>query len=409
VARLLNDWLSAYMDYTSHSEAPDRFHFWTGVSTIAGALRKKVFINMGYFKWTPNFYIFFIAPAGIVSKSTTVSIGIDLLRELSYINFGPEALTWQALVQGLAEAREEYLGPDGNYYPMSALTIVASELGTFLDPDDRQLVDALVSLWDGKEKGPWEKWTKRDGREAIVAPWVNIIGCTTPAWVSQNVNEYFIQGGFASRSIFLWADTKRKLVAYPGLELPKNFEVQREALIHDLEQIASLVGEYELTEGAIKWGTAWYEKHYFSEPEYLRGDRFRGYLARKQTHIHKLAMVLAASHSDSLKITENELSRANDEITKLEEYMPKVFGEIGHDPKMMMAPEIFNFIAVNGRMEKMDVYRHFFRAMSYDNFEELVRSLINAAMIRQFSIGGKMHLELTKEAESFLEEKKQLA
>ena len=354
MARLLKDWLGAYMTYTTHSEAPNRFHYWTGISTIAGALRKKVHINMGYFRWTPNFYIFFVAPAGIVSKSTTVSIGMDILRELSFINFGPEALTWQALVQGLSEAREEYLCPDGNYYPMSALTIVASELGTLLDPEDRQLVDALVSLWDGKDKGAWEKWTKRDGREAIVAPWLNIIGCTTPAWVSQNVNEYFIQGGFGSRSIFIWADTKRKLVAYPGLHLPKTFEAQKEALLHDLERISALAGEYEVTPEAITWGTAWYEKNYFSEPEYLRGDRFRGYLARKQTHIHKLAMVLSAAQSDDLRITEKNLSQACEEITKLEKYMPKVFGEIGQDPKMLLAPEIFNFLAVKGRTDKSE-------------------------------------------------------
>jgi len=405
----LDNWLSAYMEYTSHSEAPDRFHFWTGVSTIAGALRKKVYIDMGYFTWAPNFYIFFVAPAGIVSKSTTVSIGMGLLRELSFINFGPEALTWQALVQGLAESREEYLGPDGNYYPMSALTIVASELGTFLDPEDRQLIDALVSLWDGKDKGPWEKWTKRDGREAIISPWINIIGCTTPAWVSQNVNEYFIQGGFASRSIFLWADTKRKLVAYPGLQIPKDFKVQREALIHDLSEISTMVGAFEITPKAIEWGTAWYEKNYFSEPEYLRGDRFRGYLSRKQTHIHKLAMVLSAAESNDLTITEKHLSNANDEITKLEEHMPKVFGEIGHDPKMLLAPEIFNYVTVNGKCEKMEVYRQFFRSMSYDTFEELVRSLVNAAMLKQTSYGGKMHLELTEQAEKFLEGKKRLA
>ena len=39
--RRLGDWLKSYMAYTSPLEAPDDFHFWTGVSTIAGALRRR--------------------------------------------------------------------------------------------------------------------------------------------------------------------------------------------------------------------------------------------------------------------------------------------------------------------------------------------------------------------------------
>ena len=59
------------MEYTAPLESPDRMHFWTGVSTIAGALRRKVWIDQRYFQWTPNFYIVLAAPAGIIAKSST--------------------------------------------------------------------------------------------------------------------------------------------------------------------------------------------------------------------------------------------------------------------------------------------------------------------------------------------------
>jgi len=65
--RLLENWLKSYMHYSSFSEAPDKMHFWVGVSTIAGALRRRVWIDQGYFQWTPNFYIVFVSPPGIVS------------------------------------------------------------------------------------------------------------------------------------------------------------------------------------------------------------------------------------------------------------------------------------------------------------------------------------------------------
>ena len=407
MARLLKNWLDAYMEFTQHSEAPDRFHKWTGIATIAGALRRRVYIEMGYFRWRPNFFIFFVAPAGIVSKSTTVNIGMSLLREVEGINFGPEALTWQSLVKELADSKEEYLvgeeEGEPQYITMSAITVAASELGTFLDPDDRQLISALISLWDGKEDGAWEKWTKKDGKEKIVNPWFHLIGCTTPTWIARNCNQDFVIGGFASRSIFLYADKKRKLVPYPSREMPSNFELQREVLITDLREIAELKGVYELTEDTYKWGEKWYERHYYEEPEHLRDEKFRGYLARKQTHIHKVAMVLAASCRDEMVITAEDLKLADKEVTAVEEYMPKVFGEIGQDEKQQLAIDIFNFIFPHGSMTKLEVYRHFLRVMPYDDFEDRIRSLINTGMVITINKGGILYLDITDYAKEYVE------
>ena len=126
--------------------------FWTGVSTIAGALRRRVWIDQKYFQWLPNFYIVLVAPPGIVSKSTTANIGMNLLRGIQGITFGPNVVTWQSLVTSLAEGCESVPDPrhPGDFYPMSSVTFCADELGNLLNPQDRDLVDTLVTLWDGK-------------------------------------------------------------------------------------------------------------------------------------------------------------------------------------------------------------------------------------------------------------------
>ena len=87
------DWLKAYLKYAEATEAPQHMHFWSGVSAVAGALRRKVWIDQAYFKWYPNFYIVLVAPPGIVSKSTTVGIAMDLLRKVPGIHFGPDVVT----------------------------------------------------------------------------------------------------------------------------------------------------------------------------------------------------------------------------------------------------------------------------------------------------------------------------
>jgi hypothetical protein len=77
------------------------------------------------------------------------------------------------------------------------------------------MVDLLVSLWDGKQ-GAFEKKTKGSGSDSVENPWINLIACTTPAWIAGNFPEYMIGGGFTSRCIFVYAEKKAKLVAYPS-------------------------------------------------------------------------------------------------------------------------------------------------------------------------------------------------
>ena len=71
MARNFPNWLTAYATYTADSESPREFHLWTGIWTLAGALRRRVWIDMRKFQWTPNFYIVLVGPPGIVNKSTT--------------------------------------------------------------------------------------------------------------------------------------------------------------------------------------------------------------------------------------------------------------------------------------------------------------------------------------------------
>ena len=234
MTRIHSDWLEAFLDYTQFGEAPKHMYFWAGVSAIAGALRRKVWIDQAYFKWYPNFYICLVAPPGIVSKSTTAGIAMNLLRRVPGIKFGPDVVTWPALVSAFAESTEgfEY---NGMIYPMSAMTLESSEFGNLLNPQDKEMVDLLVALWDGKQ-GNFEKTTKHSGNDVVENPWINLIACTTPAWIAGNFPEYMVGGGFTSRTIFVYADAKEKYVAYPGLRVPPNLERQADALVNDLTE-----------------------------------------------------------------------------------------------------------------------------------------------------------------------------
>jgi hypothetical protein len=365
--------------------------FWCGVSAVAGALRRKVHIDMAYFRWTPNFYVVIVAPPGIVSKSTTVGIAMRLLRQVPNIRFGPEVITWQALVQSLAASAEAY-DYKGDFYTMSPITLESSELGNLLNPHDREMVDLLVTLWDGKDQ--FSKITKMSGNDEVANPWVNLIACTTPSWLAGNFPEYLVGGGFTSRCIFVYVDKKERYVAYPSLEVPRTLRETERALVQDLERISLLAGPYRLTDSSITWGTSWYRYHYENRPPELDDDRFGGYIARKQTHIHKLAMVLAAGRRDELVIEAEDLHMANKMVTDLEVDMPSVFAKIGKSDASTVADRFIAFVKRRGVIPYGEGIKWFY---SYypdgKDLEGMVSGVLRAGHLAVKNIAGELFIE----------------
>jgi hypothetical protein len=383
------DWLEAYVQYASYGEAPPHMHFWCGVSAIAGALRRKVWIDQAYFKWHCNQYIILVAPPGIVSKSTTAGVAMNLLRQVPGVKFGPDVVTWPALVQAFSEAGETFEMAD-LHHTMSPVTLESSEFGNLFNPQDREMVDLFVSLWDGKQ-GAFEKKTKSSGNDKIVNPWINMIACTTPAWIAGNFPEYIIGGGFTSRCLFVYADKKQKLVAYPGLEVPANLAEMERALVQDLERISTLKGVVTLSDKAVDFGRRWYKQHYDKKPENLDEDRFGGYLARKQTHLHKLAMILSIARGDSLIIDAEDLAIAHKMITDLEADMPMVFSKIGRSDASIHGERLLHFIQSRKAVRYADAYKFVHANFpSAKDFEDIIAGLIRSGQVVLDAVSGML-------------------
>jgi len=379
-SRHFENWLRAYAEYTEHSEAPREFHFWTGVATIAGALRRQVWIEQRYFQWTPNFYIILIGPPGVVTKSTSMRVGLELLRGLDTVHMGPQSMTWQGLSLSLEEAKD--LVPNGeDFLPMSCITCDVSELGTFLQPSDDKLVSFLIDMWDG-QIGQWEHKLRTTEGAKIQNAWINVISCTTPSWIKKNIPEEMVSGGLFSRIIFVHGDKKRHLVPYPADVIEsKTFLKRKERLTDDLHQIGAMVGEFTLTTEAKKWGSIWYEKHWGTRPEHMASDRFEGYIGRKQTHMHKLAMVLAAAESSKLVIEQHHLKTAQDMLVGIERDMLRVFEMVGTTAESQKMDALMNFIRIYKSIEKRQLWRLCMRIMSQKEFVEAIEAAVSAGML----------------------------
>lgn len=391
MARHFKNWLKAYCSFTEASEAPLEFHFWTGVSTIAAVLRRRVWKDELHFKWTPNFYIVFVGPAGIVTKSTTLNIGYSLLSQVkdpngnATVHFGPDSMTWHGLAKKFEDSTAYHTYKDAKGIEqkvlMSPLTCSVSELGTFLRPDDSSLVSFLTDVWDGKDR-PFQHTTLSSGNIKMEGAWLNIIGATTPAWLQNNFPSSLIGEGIGSRIIFIFSEKKRRLTAYPS-RAPRSltYHTDEKKLIEDLTEISKMIGPYELTEEAYTWGEDWYLKHNSLRNPLFASSRYSGYLARKQTHLHKLAMVLAAAQRNDLLITHTDLMEAEMILKDAEKSMIKAFESMGVVDDAKHVGELINFVQAHKWITGKDLYRLCFNIMSERDFKAALKAAVEGGIL----------------------------
>lgn len=396
--RNFSNWLKAYCQFTEHSEAPLEYHFWTGVSTIAAVLRRRVWKDELHFKWTPNFYLILVGPAGVVTKSTTINIGYHFLEQVKDLHFGPDSMTWHGLGKEFekAVAYHSYVDANGKDQRvlMSPLTCSISELGTFLRPDDPNLISFLTDIWDGKDR-PFIHTTANSSQIKIENGWLNLIGATTPAWLQNNFPSSLISEGIGSRIIFIFADKKRHLMAYPSrVKTPATYHDMEQKLLADLNEIATIIGPYELTDEAYKWGEDWYKKHHTTSNPILSSGRFGGYIARKQTHLHKLAMVLSAAKRNALLIEKEDLVEAEAILVGAEASMIRVFESMGVVDTAKYQVELMNFVKGHGWITPNDLYRLCYNIMSERDFKQALRVAIEVGMFEVSMRSGKNGIQL---------------
>ena len=326
----------------------------------------------------------------MAAKSTSMKGALSLLELVEGVAFGPQSMTWQALI-GAFKRSLRAIPVTGLADPvsMSCLTVGVSELGNFLDPKDRALVDFLTDIWDG-QRGIWRREIKKEGLIELHSPWLNLIACTTPSWLGENFQESLIGGGLTSRIVFVFGATKDKIIPYPSQILTsEEFENGRKYLLQDLQQIAEMAGEYQMDPDALAWGDSWYRKFQNGGlPAHLASSRFEGYVARKQSHIHKLAMVFAASKRNELRITKQDLVEAEAQITFLENEMLKVFENIGVAPQARVTNNVIKLVQTHKQIDYLSLWKLCIKTMDGNQFKYAVEGGVQAGVLHKTVMPG---------------------
>jgi hypothetical protein len=339
MARQLTDWLEHYMRYTQRSEPPALYHLWCGLTAISSALRRKCYCDWGPLRGYiyPNVFVALVGPPG-GRKGTAMKIAKAMTQELD-IPLGADSLgSTQALYKELMDSEDTYVESNGTTKKHKSLSIWSEEFRVFLSDRDQMLIPSLTDLFDCADV--WKYKTLSRKTEDISNCFITLIGGITPALLQESLSQTSVGGGLISRIIFVvgHGPKQRSALQY----LTDEEEDIRNKLRQDLQEIANLQGQFKMDKSFLRSYIKWYERDY--DYNSVQNDKFAGYNNRKPLHINKLCMLLSASESNDLIITDTHLSKALALLQATEYEMPGAFYGLGMSDKANVYTKILSFI-----------------------------------------------------------------
>ena len=356
--RNVSDWLVGYLQYVENTEPPLQFHTWCAISTIAGALQRRVWLN-----WEgsiyPNQYIMLVGNSGATRKGVALDKSRWFLENMPHISLERgNRVTKEQLAIDMSTAMSQFLDPMGKLRFQNAMTHICPELVVFLGQRDLLLLGWLTDWYDSLPV--WENRTKTAGVDEIHNMCYNLLAGTAPDWISSMIPEEAMGGGFTSRCMFVYEERKRKVVSDPRMTTAELD--MRARLLDDLVQISEVAGEVEVSPKALSDYTDWYEQQ---EADILDGNppireqRLQGYLSRRQTHCWKLSMALSFSRSNERVIKLQDMRRARRLLAATERRMGMTFGGVGRGRYSQALHNVIAYMQERGRATHSELLRQF--------------------------------------------------
>lgn len=320
--RRCKNWFQSYRDYIlPRTDAPESFIFWSGIFAISSCLRRRVYVgkkNLGLWTCYPHMYLMFVGPPGM-RKTTALDHGArELLTQMPMLTEGPDMFTKEAILEEMQNS-----GDGSAFLTVGEFSTIFQKAGK----DRAGIYEFFTEMYDMKAK--LSARTKASGDVFIEKPVLNFFSATTLGWITDNMPEGVISGGFASRCIWVYEESLR-IKQHLFDDVQGNFREIEKDLLVDLMRIASLEGEFDIDDEA-KELIRQYENT--EVPLFLaKNDKLGGYLNRRFMHILKLSMYHSVATKDELLITAEDWNWALEILSTIEPNLEKIFKGVGKNP-----------------------------------------------------------------------------
>lgn len=354
--------------------------FWSAATTIATVLKRNVYVGRGTYRLHPNLYTILVGRPGI-GKGTAIKPAVSLMKEAKVANTLSGRITIEYVLERLATGWP--CPPMGQVHRIgneSACMIYSTELSVFLSASVNTL-PILCDIWDFDE-GDFEYGTRHKGEFKIKNPCVSLLGGSTQEWLISSIPSSAVGGGFTRRVNFVVANDREKLLPWPIIQ---NHSLIRDGLIHDLQEIARLKGEFQFASDVRPLFESCYSKD--SNPTEYDDEATTSYKTSLWAQVVKLAMCMSASRGDDLIIKKEDFQKAYDAIMIVAGNVPKVFRGVGESEMAVVTDKILRFLETKGFANRQEILRALWRDVTKEELDKILATLLEGAVIYEYQQG----------------------
>lgn len=368
-------WLGTYLDFTLLTEQPLGWHFWCGVTVLAAAARRNLYMDLGFEDVLfPNHYVFLVGGTGLgknqaINRATNVLARANRsMRLLRGCAQRATDLRIAVMNEATAEGLVDYMAPGPVYLdPIKQMVerhesvgiIINSEAKSILGKDRRELAERLFTyltdLYDGK---PRVAVTRGSGEKTLAPAALSLILGSNLEWIITGISRSLIGGGFTGRCTFVHREERHRI---KYRDIPRDYvpdPAVEEALADQLVQwMLAPSLECVFTKAAQEWWEDWYVRH---KETPVPDASLVGWWERKPIHVASLAMVLLMSDLSgpnlldqlegrhSLPMAPSYLQKALALLEVEQGLIPKLLEQIDRAPEVDLTGYVF------GRIQQME-------------------------------------------------------
>lgn len=320
--------LDVFMHHIGHSEIPDAYFYWSGLSMIGAAVGNRVWFEK--FKGvplTPNLYVVLLGPSGI-GKDHALNAALRYVADLPVVNAYQGRATSAHIIDRLAGKWARDPKTHEKRPQSSLLYLLCPELafgvgrGTYAD----DFIKLMTALYSGSPF-PIHEGTRMHGSAVIHNPCINALLGTTVEWLRESISREAIEGGFFARVACIAAPYDFTIrLRRPSV--PSDLDVCKDFIRAYVKMLTHLRGEFRLTEDAEAIEESWYQTRDVPTDEKLLPS-----WKREHDLVLKLSMLLSLSESASLVIEARHMTAAQQLSRQVMKVVPVVIEHANTTPE----------------------------------------------------------------------------
>lgn len=382
-------WFHELLDIQHESESPSPFFFLAGCAVFSNIIGRQVMIDRGTHVLGLDTSALLISPAGRGRRSTACDFVVYEIGEPAGVSTIADSFTYEAMGEGLCQAAGATPTRANPRVTGARALIYAGEMSVLLGKGSYadSIIPKLTDIIGKTSRFNWQ--TVKRGKIEFVSPAVNALFTSAPDWLVDNIPPVVFGGGMLSRFLICVRENPEQIVTW-GKEIDPE---KKQELILKLKELGAQKGVFHKpSREVLEWYDEWYQKH-MKDTLYgeLPDERMAPYYSRKHDHLLRLAAILElASGSTRLSFSITRFQQALKILNWLEIDIPKAYQNMALSPLAAVQRQICTILErAGGSMETKKLARKMIKQLPMkDQFDAVMRSLMQLEIIREVAVGG---------------------